>query len=142
MDLAASSRLDTEADGAERRPRWYLLYYLLAALDVVTVLASLTLNHRIMQIYVDSVATSLAWERREDEYARLGALARAVNAPGNDVFDSRDVRAESARLRAALDAHWLRWWALEARPVRLRAAALPLHAHRDARVRASSSAAS
>lgn len=104
MEAAGSAPVDAPAVRIEGRPRWYLLYYLLAALDVVTVLASLTLNHRIMQIYVDSVATSQAWERREDQYAHLAGLARAVNAPGNDVFDSRDVRAESTRLRVALDA--------------------------------------
>src|SRR5262245_15439733 len=85
-----------------RRPDWYLLYYLLAALDVVTVLASLTLSQAIMQNYVGSVAASQKWAIREQEYAELAELARAVNAPGNDVFDSRDVGAEAARLRLAL----------------------------------------
>ena len=90
------------ARGADRRPRWYLLYYFLAALDVATVLVSLTLNHRLVQIYVDSVATRQRWAEREAQYARLSELARAVNAPGNDVFDSRDVDLESGRLRLAL----------------------------------------
>src|SRR3970040_890459 len=118
MDASDSGRIDTGAGRVERRPRWYLLYYLLAALDVVRVLASLTLNHRMMQIYVDSVATSLAWERREDQYARLAELAHAVNAPGNDVFDSRDVRAESARVRVALDAFHAQFDATRAEAVR------------------------
>ena len=95
---------DDAAAGNAQRPKWYLVYYLLALLDVVTVLASLTLNHRIMEIYVKSVAMSLQWEQRETEYARLSELATMVNAPGNDVFDSRDVRGESARLREALAA--------------------------------------
>jgi signal transduction histidine kinase/ActR/RegA family two-component response regulator len=88
--------------GGTGRPKWYLLYYLLAALDVVTVLASLTLNHGLVQIYVDSVAVRQQWAERYTQYARLAELARAVNAPGNDVFDSRDVRAESAQMRLAL----------------------------------------
>lgn len=86
------------------RPKWYLVYYLLAVLDVITVLASLTLNQQIMEIYVNSVAMSQQWERRETEYARLSELATTVNAPGNDVFDSRNVAAESTRLRVALAA--------------------------------------
>jgi signal transduction histidine kinase/CheY-like chemotaxis protein len=69
---------------------------------VVTVLASLMLSQAIMQNYVGSVAASQQWGIREQEYAELAGLARAVNAPGNDVFDSRDVPAESARLRLAL----------------------------------------
>jgi len=98
------ARADSRAGRAEKRPRWYLLYYLLAALDIVAVLVSLTLSYLLMQNFVDSVANSQEWGRREDRYAHLAELARAVNAPGNDVFDSRDVGAESARLRAALDA--------------------------------------
>jgi signal transduction histidine kinase/ActR/RegA family two-component response regulator len=104
MDAAHSALPGGEADAARGRPKWYLLYYLLAALDVVTVLASLTLNHRMMQIYVESVAVSQQWEDREQQYADLSELGHAVNAPGNDVFDSRDVPAESARLRVALGA--------------------------------------
>lgn len=84
------------------RLKWYRLYYGLAALDVLTVAASLTLGYFMMQIYEDSVATSQQWARREADYRQLAALARAVNAPGNDVFDSGDAAAESARLRSAL----------------------------------------
>ncbi len=87
-----------------RRPRWYLLYYILAALDVVTVLASLTLGQQMMQIYVDSVAVNQEWAVRQGSYSELGELASAVNAPGNDVFDTRDVTAESLRMRVALRA--------------------------------------
>jgi signal transduction histidine kinase/ActR/RegA family two-component response regulator len=89
---------------AARRPKWYLLYYWLAALDVVTVLASLMLTQAMMQIYVDSVAASQRWAEREEEYADLAELARSVNAPGNDVFDTRDAAAESALMDVALDA--------------------------------------
>ncbi len=35
--------------------RWHLVYYLLAAFDLLTVSLSLYLNHRIMAIYTDSV---------------------------------------------------------------------------------------
>jgi signal transduction histidine kinase/ActR/RegA family two-component response regulator len=87
---------------AGQNPKWYLVYYLLAVLDVITVGASLTLNHKIMEIYVDSVANSQHWEKRETEYARLSELASAVNAPGNDVFDTRNVDAERERFRLAL----------------------------------------
>jgi signal transduction histidine kinase/ActR/RegA family two-component response regulator len=102
--MKAARSAGSEAGQAGRRPKWYLLYYLLAALDVVTVLASVTLTQAMMQIHVDSVATSQRWAMREEEYADLAELARAVDGPGNDVFDSRDVRAESARLHTALNA--------------------------------------
>jgi two-component system, NtrC family, sensor kinase len=85
-----------------RRPRWPLAFYLLAAFDVLTVSASLYLNHRIMRIYVDSVEANQDWAGRMADYAALGNLAAEVNAPGNDVFDSRDVSRESPRMERAL----------------------------------------
>jgi len=101
---SGSHQADARAGRAGQRPRWYLLYYLLAAFDVVTVLACLTLNHLLVQNFVDSVGNSQGWASREEQYAQLAELARAVNAPGNDVFDSRDAVAESARLRVSLNA--------------------------------------
>ncbi len=93
--------MSAQGEGA---PKWYRVYYALAALDVITVLASLTLSYFMAQIYIDSVAMSQRWAKRESDYRQLAALARAVNAPGNDVFESQDAPAESARLRVALDA--------------------------------------
>ncbi len=83
-------------------PRGPLVYYLLAAFDVLAVSASLHLNHRIVEIYVESVEVNQEWARRMEEYSVLGRLAAQVNAPGNDVFDSRDVPHEAARMQAAL----------------------------------------
>jgi len=102
--MNAARSAGSEAGQPGRRPKWYLLYYLLAALDVVTVLASVMLTQAMMQIHVDSVATSQLWALREEDYADLAELARTVDGPGNDVFDSRDVEAESTRLYAALNA--------------------------------------
>jgi PAS domain S-box-containing protein len=84
------------------RPGWQYLYFVLAAFDLITVCASLYLGHRFMRIYEDSVETGHEWSRRLGSYADLAQLAAAVNAPGNDIFDSRDVAAESARMAAAL----------------------------------------
>jgi len=80
------------------------IYYLLAAFDVLTVSASLYLNHRIMQIYLRSVEANQEWAGRMADYADLGRLAADVNAPGNDVFDSHDVALESSRMQGALRA--------------------------------------
>ena len=85
-----------------RWPRGPLIYYLLAAFDILTVSASLFLNHRIMSIYVGSVEANQEWAERMTDYAALSRLAAEVDAPGNDVFNSRDVPAESARMQANL----------------------------------------
>ncbi len=83
-------------------PRGPLVYYLLAAFDVLAVSASLYLNHRIVTIYVESVEANQEWAQRMEDYSVLGQLAAQVNAPGNDVFDSRAVAAELARMQTAL----------------------------------------
>ena len=88
--------------GVRTRPSGPLIYYLLAAFDILTVSASLFLNHRIMSIYVGSVEANQEWAERMADYAALSRLAAEVDAPGNDVFDSRDVPAESARMQANL----------------------------------------
>ena len=106
--MLACRGLHTEDHTAAReRLRWTrgpLLYFLLAAFDVLTVSASLYLNHRIMSIYLGSVAANQEWATRMEHYAALAGLAADVNAPGNDVFDSHDVPAESARMDSALAA--------------------------------------
>jgi hypothetical protein len=67
--------------------QWYHLYFFLAAFDVLTISASLYLNHTVLAIYSDSVQQNSVWSNRVSHYSRLNDLAAAVNAPGNDVFD-------------------------------------------------------
>jgi signal transduction histidine kinase len=83
-------------------PKWYLAYFLLAIFDIVTVSASLFLNHTLMGLYADSVEVNSIWATRLEQLAQLRQGAGNVNAPGNDVFDSRDVPNETARLETAL----------------------------------------
>lgn len=82
-------------------PRWHRVYYLLAAFDVFTVSVSLYLNHRIMSIYLRSVEVNRAWAEILQDSSRLGQLAAAINAPGNDVFASRQADAEARRMTRA-----------------------------------------
>jgi signal transduction histidine kinase len=85
-----------------RRPKWHLLYYLLAAIAVLTICGSLYLNHSVRRIYEDSVAVNQEWARQHSNLLKLARLAQAVNAPGNDIFDSHDFDTERARRDAAL----------------------------------------
>ena len=95
-------------DGPDRsdaapRPRipWHIVYYLLAAFDVLTVSASVYVTRRLLDVSLESVARNREWGTHIDEYAGLRRLAADVNAPGNDVFDSHDAAAESVRLARA-----------------------------------------
>jgi two-component system, OmpR family, heavy metal sensor histidine kinase CusS len=92
----------------DRKPRstnrLHLVYFALAAFDIVTITATLSLSHRIMSAYEGAVQTSRDWAARASEIVELGDLAQQTNAPGNDVFDSGDVAAERARRERALEA--------------------------------------
>lgn len=84
-------------------PNWYVLYFALATLDVVTVLCSFGLNIKLTNDYAESVALNRAWATRLSSYAELSLAAQAVNAPGNDVFDSHDPKTERGKMHAALN---------------------------------------
>jgi two-component system sensor histidine kinase/response regulator len=83
------------------QPRWYLVYFLLAFFDVFTVSMSLYLNHQLAGIYARSVEVNHEWAVRLANYSELGQVAAAVNAPGNDVFDSHDVESEADKTQKA-----------------------------------------
>ena len=82
-------------------PRWHLVYLALAAFDIVTVLVSLWLSHNLMAMYSRSAELNTEWAHRVSAIGTLGDLGQAANAPGNDVFDSRNVAQERARRDAA-----------------------------------------
>ena len=90
------------AQSKRRAPKWHLIYYILALFDLATVSGSLYLNHQIMGIYTNSVDVNQRWAGHLAGLGDLGQLAGAVNAPGNDIFDSKDVAAEQKRQKDAL----------------------------------------
>ncbi len=79
------------------------LYLLLAALDVITVLISFSLNVKLTNEFERSIAANSTWAVRLANYSELGSMIGAVNAPGNDVFDSRDVSHERLRMLNELE---------------------------------------
>ena len=85
-----------------RSAKWFRIYLAVAAFNLLTISGSLFLNHRLMNIQADSTRVNEEWAKRLDHFAQLAVLGGAVNAPGNDVFDSQDVAGESARLATAL----------------------------------------
>ena len=84
------------------KPKWHLIYYLLAMFDVLTVATSLYLSHRLMDIYATSVEVNQVWAERLQTHSDLAQRAGEVNAPGNDIFDSRSVTLETKRLNTRL----------------------------------------
>jgi PAS domain S-box-containing protein len=104
-DMSTSTRAACDTAAKVNRPslpRWHRLFYLLVAFAVCTVLLSLYLSHQYMQIYVRVVAVNQDWMERLHGCAQLGQLAAAVNAPGNDVFQSNQADIEEAKMHVAL----------------------------------------
>jgi PAS domain S-box-containing protein len=105
--MSAEERNQNQSAVAAHRvkaPKWRYIYFLLAAFDLVTVSAGLYLNYRIMGIYLRSVEVNRVWAERVSAYSHLGELAGDVDAPGNDVFDTRDVQKEFVRMGGAVKA--------------------------------------
>ena len=86
----------------QKQPKWHLIYYALAAFDLLAVGSSLYLNHEIMGIYRGSVEANQVWAGRVSALTELNGLAQKTNAPGNDVFDTRLVAKEMSTRNAAL----------------------------------------
>jgi two-component system NtrC family sensor kinase len=77
-----------------QKTKWHLVYSFLAAFDIFTVLFSLGLTHRLMEVYDNSVEVNQQWSARLLGYMQTSNLAATVNLPGNNVFKSGDVEIE------------------------------------------------
>ncbi len=80
-----------------RGQRWYLLYFVLAFLDIVAIAGSMAMNHIQFAQYENVVASNSNAFRILEELSKLAQFAQKENAPGNDVFDSLDAPSEKKR---------------------------------------------
>ena len=87
-----------------RGSNWHFVYIILCTFNILTIAGSVYLNHLVQDNYVRSVNIDQRWVDRLARYADLEQVAASVNAPGNDVFDTRDVDTEMARQDRALAA--------------------------------------
>jgi signal transduction histidine kinase/DNA-binding NarL/FixJ family response regulator/HPt (histidine-containing phosphotransfer) domain-containing protein len=84
------------------RLSWRALYAAVIACNVATVATGLYLGHSLGSIFDRAVTENKEWATRLAQFTDLGGLANAVNAPGNDVFVTRDPASESKRMEDAL----------------------------------------
>ncbi|WP_199337457.1 MULTISPECIES: sensor histidine kinase [unclassified Nostoc] len=56
-----------------------------------------------MNIYTHSVEVNHQWAKRLQSYAEINEFLTEINAPGNNIFDSRDIAGERKKLKAAQD---------------------------------------
>src|SRR5262245_22304762 len=80
-----------------RRLPWPVIYYLLAAFDILTVCAALYLNYRVTDLYVDAVASSQEWGQLLADDLALERLAAEIDAAADDAVQSRDTAAAARR---------------------------------------------
>lgn len=97
------SPVKTDRNG-QRWPRLHLVYFVLALFDVAAVGGGLYLSHQLRSTFEESAETNSEWNSRFVSIWNLGELAADVNAPANEVFDSKDVPRERARLAASFEA--------------------------------------
>ena len=88
---------------ARQRHQWHLLYYVLAAFNLLTVGFTLRLNHQMQEAFARSVEVSTAWERRLKDYGDLITIAQAVQARCNNVFITRDAARQRGEMQLAYD---------------------------------------
>ena len=62
------------------RPRWHLIYLLLAAFDICTVGYGLYMNHHLVTRFNESVDQNRLWAEQLQGYTELGRAASAVDA--------------------------------------------------------------
>ncbi|MFT3726386.1 MAG: ATP-binding protein [Terricaulis sp.] len=86
-----------------------LVYFALAAFDILTISAALLLNHVASTAFEKSVRLSQDVSVHLDSLLGLQHAAQLADAPGNDVFISHDVAQERQRLAEGL-ADFDTWW--------------------------------
>lgn len=89
------------ASKARQGHRWHLLYYVLAAFNILTVGLTLRLNHQMQDAFAGSVEVSHAWDRRLRGYSDLVSLAQVVQARCNDAFTARAVTSHHVEMQRA-----------------------------------------
>lgn len=86
------------------RWRWYHFYFILALFNLLVMTASLALLHRTLSSYQVALGGWSTIDARQRWLTGLRLALLDLNAPGNDVFASRDPARERARF-AQLQVH-------------------------------------
>lgn len=79
------------------RWKWYHFYFLLALFDVVVIIMSLALYDRVLASYEVALRELGGMDIRQHWLAEMRTAVVRLNAPGNDVFETRDVAGERTR---------------------------------------------
>lgn len=81
-----------------RWPRIHLIYFVLAAFDLIAVAAGLYLGHQAISIYNDSVTRHERWSALSSRVNDLQALAGEIEYAGTNAFNTGNLVANKAKL--------------------------------------------
>ncbi len=87
-------RMNFQLSGREQ-----IVFYAMIALTVIALISTATFRQRTTESMVHIANSNRVWNGYLDLLLKLEVRAGAVNAPGNDVFDSRNVPLERAQFR-------------------------------------------
>lgn len=99
-DAPASTDAPSPSE-SPRRARWHYMYFVIAALDIAAISASLSFSREIIVDFSDAVHVNHLWVQRQGHYSDLSELAAELTMPGTDVFESKNVDREALRLKTA-----------------------------------------
>ena len=88
-----------------KQSRWYRLAYVLASINLITILISFSVTRMLLDSYEDSILSNQLWTQRIIQFSKLTNLANAVEAPGKEVLKSGAIDFEAERLRKAVQAY-------------------------------------
>jgi PAS domain S-box-containing protein len=102
MSTDATASLDSSTQSVSpRRSRWHYVYFLVAAIDIAAISASLSFSREIIADFSDAVHVNHRWVQRQGHYSDLAELASELTMPGTDVFESKNIDREELRLKTA-----------------------------------------
>lgn len=82
-------------------PRWFYAYAMIALFNIITISTGLYINKRLIAIYGETSNVNKEWALYQEHITALSDLALVVNAPGNDVFETKQPKKEYKTYRLA-----------------------------------------
>jgi len=79
------------------RWRWYHFYFLLALFDLAVILASISFYYQSLHTYRLALEALTAVGAKQSWVTDLRVAVVKLNAPGNDIFESRELETERRR---------------------------------------------
>jgi signal transduction histidine kinase/CheY-like chemotaxis protein/HPt (histidine-containing phosphotransfer) domain-containing protein len=85
------------------RPRWLVLYFVLAAVCIGTIASSVAITFHLAGEFSASQHVTAQWQGRSLQYGRIADFAAIADQTSSDVFDTGDAPKELEKLDSAVD---------------------------------------